>query len=68
MTLQHGLYLSNYGKAIDARNLSILAAEAEAHGWDGFFIWDHILAGQTTRTPMVDPWVALAAMAMAKMV
>lgn len=63
--IHHALYLSNYGKAISARALADLARLAEASGWDGFFLWDHILAGRTTRNPMVDPWVALAAMAMA---
>ncbi|HLF89882.1 MAG TPA: LLM class flavin-dependent oxidoreductase [Anaerolineales bacterium] len=64
MKLKFGLYLSNYGKAINARALSKLAAEAETAGWDGFFLWDHILGGRTTKNPMVDPWVALAAMVM----
>jgi alkanesulfonate monooxygenase SsuD/methylene tetrahydromethanopterin reductase-like flavin-dependent oxidoreductase (luciferase family) len=63
--LKHALYLSNYGKAISARALADLARLAEGSGWDGFFLWDHILAGRTTRNPMVDPWVALAAMAVA---
>ncbi|HUF37439.1 MAG TPA: TIGR03619 family F420-dependent LLM class oxidoreductase [Anaerolineales bacterium] len=63
--MNHAIYLSNYGKAISARALAELARTAEDSGWDGFFLWDHILAGRTTRNPMVDPWVALAAMATA---
>src|SRR5207237_10846411 len=31
-------------------------------GWDGFFLWDHV---QFIPTPTVDPWVALAAIALA---
>jgi alkanesulfonate monooxygenase SsuD/methylene tetrahydromethanopterin reductase-like flavin-dependent oxidoreductase (luciferase family) len=40
----------------DARTASELAAEAEAAGWDGFFVWEPVWG--------VDPWVALAAAAM----
>ncbi len=44
--------------------LAELAHEAEEAGWDGFFIWDHIGAGPEWPGPIVDPWIALAAMAM----
>jgi alkanesulfonate monooxygenase SsuD/methylene tetrahydromethanopterin reductase-like flavin-dependent oxidoreductase (luciferase family) len=38
-----------------------LAREAEASGWDGFFVWDHILiAGAQS---VADPWLALALIA-----
>jgi len=58
--MKFGIYLPNFGSYGDARVLANLAQEAENSGWDGFFIWDHI-AGETL--PMVDPWVALAAIA-----
>jgi alkanesulfonate monooxygenase SsuD/methylene tetrahydromethanopterin reductase-like flavin-dependent oxidoreductase (luciferase family) len=41
-----------------------LAHEAEEAGWDGFFLWDHLLFENKWRLPIADPWVALAAMAM----
>lgn len=62
--LRFGITIPNYGKAISARGLAELANEAEAAGWSGFFIWDHILAGKRLKVPMVDPRVAVAAMAM----
>ncbi|MBA7681158.1 F420-dependent glucose-6-phosphate dehydrogenase [subsurface metagenome] len=62
--MQFGLYTPNYGTFAHPRTLADLALEAEEAGWDGYFIWDHILVKKNTRTPMVDPWVALAAMAM----
>jgi alkanesulfonate monooxygenase SsuD/methylene tetrahydromethanopterin reductase-like flavin-dependent oxidoreductase (luciferase family) len=40
----------------DARTAAELAALAEAHGWDGFFVWEPVWG--------VDAWVALAAAAM----
>lgn len=58
--MKFGIYLPNFGAYGDARVLANLAQDAENSGWDGFFIWDHI-AGWLL--PMVDPWVALAAIA-----
>jgi alkanesulfonate monooxygenase SsuD/methylene tetrahydromethanopterin reductase-like flavin-dependent oxidoreductase (luciferase family) len=58
--MKFGIYLPNFGSYGEARVLANLAQDAENSGWDGFFIWDHI-AGLTL--PMVDPWVALAAIA-----
>jgi alkanesulfonate monooxygenase SsuD/methylene tetrahydromethanopterin reductase-like flavin-dependent oxidoreductase (luciferase family) len=63
--MKFGIYLPNYGAEISAQNLAELAHTAEDAGWDGFFIWDHILVSRTLDVPMVDPWVALAAMAVA---
>lgn len=60
--LKCAVYLPNFGALGSARTLAQLAAEAEAAGWDGFFIWDHI--ARPIAIDMVDPWVALAAIAM----
>lgn len=60
IAMKFGIYLPNFGPYGDARTLANLAREAEHAGWDGFFIWDHI-AGE--HLPIVDPWVALAAVA-----
>jgi alkanesulfonate monooxygenase SsuD/methylene tetrahydromethanopterin reductase-like flavin-dependent oxidoreductase (luciferase family) len=45
----------------DPRTAAGLAAEAEAAGWDGVFTYDAIAIGAS---PMYDPWVTLAAMAL----
>ena len=64
--MQYGVYIPNFGPYGDARMLAGLAYEAESAGWDGFFIWDQV--SKTTLTPdfdaMVDPWVALTAIAL----
>ncbi len=60
--MKYGVYLPNFGAFGDARLLARLAQEAEASGWDGFFIWDHI--NRAFQTAVVDPWVALAAVAL----
>src|SRR5205823_8167637 len=50
--------------------LAALAREAEASGWDGFFVWDHIATasspgGQSVAAdPLIDTWVALTIVAM----
>ena len=54
--------VQNFGEFVDIRRLAGLAKEAEDNGWDGFFLWDHI---HFMQQPMIDPWVALAAIAMA---
>ena len=59
--MQFGVHLPNFGAFGDARLLAELAQEAETAGWGGFFIWDHIT--RAWPVPVVDPWVALAAIA-----
>jgi alkanesulfonate monooxygenase SsuD/methylene tetrahydromethanopterin reductase-like flavin-dependent oxidoreductase (luciferase family) len=44
----------------DPRALVELAVRAEAAGWDGVFLWDHVL---TDFPPIADTWTTLAAMA-----
>jgi len=62
--LKFGLTLPNYGDCCGyAGKLAELALEAEKSGWDGFFLFDHILYSQTESVPMADPWVALASIA-----
>jgi alkanesulfonate monooxygenase SsuD/methylene tetrahydromethanopterin reductase-like flavin-dependent oxidoreductase (luciferase family) len=43
--------------------LARLAAETEAAGFDGFFVWDHIVYTDVAR--IADPWIAMAAIAYA---
>ena len=61
--MQYALYLPNFGAEHSARSLAELAHEAEEAGWDGFFLWDHVI-NEAEGVPLVDIWVALTAMAM----
>ncbi len=61
--LRYGIYLPNFGEVAYARMLTDLAVESESAGWDGFFLWDHVLHSKTQRSPMVDSLTTLAAMA-----
>jgi len=60
--MRYGYIIPNFGPGGDARGLADLARDAEEAGWDGFFVWDHIEISPRSE-PNVDPWVALAAMA-----
>jgi alkanesulfonate monooxygenase SsuD/methylene tetrahydromethanopterin reductase-like flavin-dependent oxidoreductase (luciferase family) len=44
-------------------DLPDMAREAEASGWDGFFVWDHLSIAGAQR--LADPWMALALIAQA---
>jgi alkanesulfonate monooxygenase SsuD/methylene tetrahydromethanopterin reductase-like flavin-dependent oxidoreductase (luciferase family) len=62
--LKNLLYLPPFGPLCDPRLLADLGAEAEAAGWDGVFLWDHILRRREEVIDISDPWVCLSAMAM----
>lgn len=63
--MKFGIHIANFGPAADPRVLARLAADAEATGWHGFFLWDHILGDASWRSPMVDAGITLAAIASA---
>ncbi|MEX2229745.1 MAG: TIGR03619 family F420-dependent LLM class oxidoreductase [Dehalococcoidia bacterium] len=63
--MRFAINVPNFGEYFDPRFAGELAADAEAHGWDGFFVWDHINAAYEPGTPLADPWILLAAIALA---
>jgi alkanesulfonate monooxygenase SsuD/methylene tetrahydromethanopterin reductase-like flavin-dependent oxidoreductase (luciferase family) len=56
--------IPNLREYADPRLLVELARESEAAGWDAFFVWDHMAAGDGG-APATDPWIALAGIAVA---
>jgi alkanesulfonate monooxygenase SsuD/methylene tetrahydromethanopterin reductase-like flavin-dependent oxidoreductase (luciferase family) len=62
--VKHAIDVPPFGELADPRVLAELAAAAEQRGWDGFFVWDHIVYRAPVRA-VADPWVALAAVACA---
>jgi alkanesulfonate monooxygenase SsuD/methylene tetrahydromethanopterin reductase-like flavin-dependent oxidoreductase (luciferase family) len=64
MTARRGIFVPPFDELVDPNTLAELAASAEAHGWDGFFVWDHVRYRAPVRA-VADPWVALAAVAAA---
>jgi probable F420-dependent oxidoreductase len=61
--MQFGLIVQMTGSLGYPQPLVRLARAAEAAGWDGFFIWDIFGGESDAPTPVVDPWIALAAIA-----
>jgi alkanesulfonate monooxygenase SsuD/methylene tetrahydromethanopterin reductase-like flavin-dependent oxidoreductase (luciferase family) len=60
--MKFALDVSIAGEYADPQYLAGLAADAEASGWDGFFVWDAVF-GDPATVPMGDPWISLAAIA-----
>ena len=60
--MKFGLMLPNKGRLYGHPDTLLdLAVQADQAGWDGFFMWDHI--GGTGKSPTVDPWICLGAIA-----
>jgi alkanesulfonate monooxygenase SsuD/methylene tetrahydromethanopterin reductase-like flavin-dependent oxidoreductase (luciferase family) len=47
----------------DVATVVTMAVEAEEAGWDGVFLWDHLVWDKRLRLDVHDPWVLLGAMA-----
>ena len=63
MTTRRGLFVAPFDSLADPRLVGDLAARAEAAGWDGFFVWDHLQYGERV-TAIADVWTCCAAVAM----
>ncbi|MFW9834193.1 MAG: LLM class flavin-dependent oxidoreductase [Candidatus Thorarchaeota archaeon] len=63
--MKFGINIPNFGWFGDIDTLVELAVEAEDAGWEGLFLWDHMLVFKQDDMvlPFVDPWIALAAIA-----
>lgn len=61
--MRYALSVPNLGRYGDPHLITELARTAEDAGWDGFFLWDHMTLNAERVTPVLDPWVTLAAVA-----
>jgi alkanesulfonate monooxygenase SsuD/methylene tetrahydromethanopterin reductase-like flavin-dependent oxidoreductase (luciferase family) len=61
---KRGIFVAPFDELVQPRLLAELAVTAEANGWDGFFLWDHLQYRPPVRA-VADPWIALAAAAYA---
>jgi alkanesulfonate monooxygenase SsuD/methylene tetrahydromethanopterin reductase-like flavin-dependent oxidoreductase (luciferase family) len=61
--VRFGLSFPNFGPYAEPGTLVELAVAADGAGWDGFFVWDHIVVAD--RFPVADPWVLLGAIGQA---
>jgi alkanesulfonate monooxygenase SsuD/methylene tetrahydromethanopterin reductase-like flavin-dependent oxidoreductase (luciferase family) len=62
--VQTALFVPAFGELAEPRLCADLAASAEEEGFDGFFVWDHLLYRPPTEL-IADPWIVLAAVAAA---
>jgi alkanesulfonate monooxygenase SsuD/methylene tetrahydromethanopterin reductase-like flavin-dependent oxidoreductase (luciferase family) len=62
--VKRAINVGPFGELADPRVTARLAARAEEKGWDGFFVWDHMVYRAPVRA-VADPWVTLAAIACA---
>jgi alkanesulfonate monooxygenase SsuD/methylene tetrahydromethanopterin reductase-like flavin-dependent oxidoreductase (luciferase family) len=64
VAVKRGIFVAPFDELMEPRLLAELAQLAEGTGWDGFFLWDHIIHRPPVRA-VADPWVALSAIACA---
>jgi alkanesulfonate monooxygenase SsuD/methylene tetrahydromethanopterin reductase-like flavin-dependent oxidoreductase (luciferase family) len=63
--MRYAVNVPNFEDYSDVRTVAALAADAEAAGWDGFFVWDHLAFVKAWRLRIADPWVLLTGVALA---
>jgi alkanesulfonate monooxygenase SsuD/methylene tetrahydromethanopterin reductase-like flavin-dependent oxidoreductase (luciferase family) len=61
--MRWGLSIALAGDLADPGLLAEVGVAAEGAGWDGVFVWDHLW--NRSLAPFADPWVTLAAIALA---
>ncbi len=65
--MRFSINIPNFGDFADPRTVAMVAAAAEEAGWDGLFVWDHVVHDKAKRRgqPFGDPWMLLTAAALA---
>ncbi|MDX2852338.1 LLM class flavin-dependent oxidoreductase [Streptomyces sp. PA03-3a] len=63
--MRFSINIPNFGDFADPRNVATVAVAAEQAGWDGLFVWDHVLHRRHQGRPFGDPWMLLTAAALA---
>lgn len=61
--VRHAIYLTLFGALSDPRIIMDIAKAADKRGFDGLFVWDHVLSPVPGEWDLADPWIALAAAA-----
>ena len=59
--MRFGIFLPPFAEFAEPRRVVSLARQAEESGWDGLFLWDHMLA--KPGMAVADPWVVMGAVA-----
>jgi len=64
VSARRAIFIAPFEELSEPALVAELAARAEARGWDGFFVWDHVAYREPVRA-LADPWITLAAVAAA---
>ena len=62
--MRAAVFIPLFGDLAEPAAAVELAVAAEERGWDGVFVWDHVLYREPVER-IADPWIAMAAMAAA---
>lgn len=62
--MRSAIWVPLFDELADPAVVVRLAVAAEEHGWDGFFVWDHVRWREPVEA-LADPWVTLSAAAAA---
>ncbi|MEI5098799.1 LLM class flavin-dependent oxidoreductase [Streptomyces sp. PmtG] len=65
--MRFSINVPNFGDFADPRTVAHVATAAEQAGWDGLFVWDHVVHDKAAQRgkPFGDPWMLLTAAALA---
>ncbi|MFI8927048.1 LLM class flavin-dependent oxidoreductase [Streptomyces sp. NPDC053474] len=65
--MRFSINIPNFGDFADPRTVARVAVAAEQAGWDGLFVWDHVVHDKAAQAgkPFGDPWMLLTAAALA---
>ena len=61
--MRHAVFIPTFDEFSDPRRVVDVAVAAEEAGWDGLFLWDHVLRWPGHTGPVGDTWTTLAAVA-----
>ncbi len=61
--MHFGVFLPPFAEFAEPRRVMALSKRSEDAGWDGLFLWDHMLAAPGMA--VADPWITMAAVAVA---
>jgi alkanesulfonate monooxygenase SsuD/methylene tetrahydromethanopterin reductase-like flavin-dependent oxidoreductase (luciferase family) len=61
--VRHAVFIPTFDEFSDPRRVVDVAVAAEEAGWDGLFLWDHVLRWPGHVGPVGDTWTTLAGVA-----
>src|SRR5258708_34757313 len=63
--VRYWVNVPNFGEVAAPEVLAEVARRAEEAGWDALLVWDHVVGENDLRWEIADPWILLAAAALA---